>query len=236
MVCTSNNWERRKKKRIIWGKVCYQNEDWFPSGMFRVVHVWKLCVCFVQTFQFNHRQTKMTAAKEEDFLDQRSYSCLKCQSVPPPKYILSKISIFLLISSQYSIFTIPPSTPNAIWPVLALWNRKIINCNSAQTVDIVSFAAAWAGRSHVMLPVPTRLLQTDIHSFLGNKLINVWRSFSCECSRLWLVQQIQWQLNERLIGPSKQKRKTARKECMSVWSSRVGTGSVTWLRPERLRS
>ena len=26
-----------------------------------------------------------------------------------------------------------------------------------------------------------------------------------------------------------------RKECMSVWSSRVGTGSVTWLRPERLR-
>ena len=27
-----------------------------------------------------------------------------------------------------------------------------------------------------------------------------------------------------LIGPSKQKRKTPRKECMSVWSSRVGDG------------
>ena len=32
--------------------------------------------------------------------------------------------------------------------------------------------------------VPTRLLQTDIHSFLGNKPINVWLSFCCECSRL----------------------------------------------------
>ena len=88
-----------------------------------------------------------------------------------------------------------------------------------------------SGRSHVTLPVPTRLLQTGIHSFLGNKPINVWLLFSCECSRLWLVQRIQWQLNERLIGPNKQKRKTPRKECMSVWSSRVGTGSVTWLRP-----
>ena len=92
-----------------------------------------------------------------------------------------------------------------------------------------------SGRSHVTLPVPTRLLPTDIHSFLGNKPINVWLPFSCECSRLWLVQRIQWQLNERLIGPSKQKRKTPRKECLSVWSSRVGTGNVTWLRPERLR-
>ena len=99
----------------------------------------------------------------------------------------------------------------------------------------VSLLRSRSGRSHVTLPVPTRLLQTDIHSFLGNKPINVWLSFCCECSRLWLVQRIQWQLNERLIGPSKQKRKTPRKECMSVWSSRVGTGSVTWLRPERLR-
>ena len=87
-----------------------------------------------------------------------------------------------------------------------------------------------SGRSHVTLPVPTRLLQPDVHSFLGNKRINVWLSFSCECSCLWLVQRLQWQLNERLIGPCKQKRKTPRKECMSVWSSRVGTGSVTWLR------
>ena len=67
-----------------------------------------------------------------------------------------------------------------------------------------------SGRSHVTLPVPTRLLQTDIHSFLGNKPINVWLSISCECSRLWLVQRIQWQLTERLIGPSKKKRTTLR--------------------------
>ena len=100
---------------------------------------------------------------------------------------------------------------------------------------ISSLLRSRSGRSHVTLPVPTRLLQTDIHSFLGNKPINVWLSFCCECSRLWLVQRIQWQLNERLIGPRKQKRKTPRKECMSVSSSRVGTGSVTWLRPERLR-
>ena len=100
---------------------------------------------------------------------------------------------------------------------------------------IFSLLRSRSGRSHVTLPFTTRLLQTDIHSFLGNKPINVWLSFSCKCSRLWLVQRIQGQLNERLIGPSKQKRKTPRKECMSVWSSRVGTGSITWLRPERLR-
>ena len=81
-----------------------------------------------------------------------------------------------------------------------------------------------SGRSHVTLPVPTRLLQTDIHSFLGNKPINVWLSFSCDCSRLWLVQRIQWQLNERLIGPSKQKRKTPRKESMSVWTEAAAWG------------
>ena len=113
------------------------------------------------------------------------------------------------------------SSPEAALLLVSTKNRSLLRSRS--------------GRSHVTLPVPTRLLQTDIHSFLGNKPINVWLSFCCECSRLWLVQRIQWQLNERLIGPSKQKRKTRRKECMSVWSSRVGTGSVTWLRPERLR-
>ena len=102
-------------------------------------------------------------------------------------------------------------------------------------LEAPSLLRSRSGRSHVTLPVPSRLLQTDIHSFLGYKPINVWSSFSCECSRLWMVQRIQWQLNEKLVGPRKQKRKTPRKECMSVWSSRVGTGSVTWLRPERLR-
>ena len=112
------------------------------------------------------------------------------------------------------------------------WVHKNKRCRSYSRISLLR---SRSGRSHVTLSVPTRLLQTDIHSFLGNKPINEWLSFCCECSRLWLVQRIQWQLNERLIGPSKQKRKTPRKECMSVWSSRVETGSVTWLRPERLR-
>ena len=117
--------------------------------------------------------------------------------------------------------------------LLPLWVRTSLS--SMPTLPDYPSLLRSSGWSHVMLPVPTRLLQTNIHSFLRNKPINVWLSFSCECSHLWLVQHIQWQLNERLIGPSKQKRKTPRKECLSVWSSRVGTVSVTWLRPEQLR-
>ena len=55
----------------------------------------------------------------------------------------------------------------------------LTNCNVK-----TSLLRSRSGRSHVTLPVPTRLLQTDIHSFLGNKPINVWLSFCCECSRL----------------------------------------------------
>ena len=51
-------------------------------------------------------------------------------------------------------------------------------------IPTASLLRSRSGRSHVTLPVPTRLLQTDIHSFLGNKPINVWLSFCCECSRL----------------------------------------------------
>ena len=44
-----------------------------------------------------------------------------------------------------------------------------------------------SGRSHVTLPVPTRLLQTDIHSFLGVSrfclLGSMSLSFSCHCIR-----------------------------------------------------
>jgi len=43
-----------------------------------------------------------------------------------------------------------------------------------------SLLRSCSGWSHATLPVPTGLLQTDIHSFLGNKPINVWLSFSCE--------------------------------------------------------
>ena len=55
---------------------------------------------------------------------------------------------------------------------------------STESRKTLSLLRSRSGRSHVTLPVPTRLLQTDIHSFLGNKPINVWLSFSCECSRL----------------------------------------------------
>ena len=50
-----------------------------------------------------------------------------------------------------------------------------------------------SGQSHATLSVPTRLLQTDIHSFLGNEPINVWLSSSCECSHL-KFQPITWLL------------------------------------------
>ena len=90
-------------------------------------------------------------------------------------------------------------------------------------------------RSHVTLPVPTRLLQTDIHSFLGVLrfclLGPMSLSFSCHCVRYTNHRREHSQENEShtLIGLF------PRKECMSVWSSRLGTGSVTWLQPERLR-
>ena len=92
-----------------------------------------------------------------------------------------------------------------------------------------------SGRSHVTLPVPTRLLQTDIHSFLGILrfclLGPMSLSFGCHCIRCINHRREHSQENEShtLIGLF------PRKECMSVWSSRVGKGSVTWLRPERLR-
>ena len=56
-------------------------------------------------------------------------------------------------------------------------------------------------------------------------------SFSCHCIRCTNHRREHSQENEShtLIGLF------PRKECMSVWSSPVGTGSVTWLRPERLR-
>ena len=50
-----------------------------------------------------------------------------------------------------------------------------------------------SGQSHATLSIPTRLLQTDIHSFLGNEPINVWLSSSCECSHL-KFQPITWLL------------------------------------------
>ena len=92
-----------------------------------------------------------------------------------------------------------------------------------------------SGRSHVTLSVPTRRLQTDTHSFLGVLRFclpgPMSLSFSCHCIRCTNHRREHSQENEShtLIGLF------PRKECMSVWSSRVWTGNVTWLRPERLR-
>ena len=72
------------------------------------------------------------------------------------------------------------------------------------------------GRSHVTLPVPTRLLQTDIHSFLGVLrfclLGPMSLSFSCHCIRCTNHRREHSQENEShtLIGLF------PRKECMSV--------------------
>ena len=73
-----------------------------------------------------------------------------------------------------------------------------------------------SGRSHVTLLVPTRLLQTDIHSFLGVLrfclLGPMSRSFSCHCIRCTNHRREHSQENENhtLIGLF------SRKECMSV--------------------
>ena len=73
-----------------------------------------------------------------------------------------------------------------------------------------------SGRSHVTLPVPTRLLQTDIHSFLGVLrfclLGPMSLSFSCHCIRCTNHRREHSQQNEShtLIGLF------PRKECMSV--------------------
>ena len=99
----------------------------------------------------------------------------------------------------------------------------------------ISLLRSRSGRSHVTLPVPTRLLQTDIHSFLGVLrfclLGPMSLLFSCHCIRCTNHRREHSQENEShtLIGLF------PRKEYMSVWSSCVGTGSVTWLRPEPLR-
>ena len=73
-----------------------------------------------------------------------------------------------------------------------------------------------SGRSHVTLPVPTWLLQTDIHSFLGVLrfclLGPMSLSFSCHCIRCTNHRREHSQENESdtLIGLC------PRKECMSV--------------------
>ena len=73
-----------------------------------------------------------------------------------------------------------------------------------------------SGRSHVTLPVPTRLLQTDIHSFLGVLhfclLGPMSLSFSCHCIHCTNHRRKHSQENEShtLIGLF------PRKECMLV--------------------
>ena len=73
-----------------------------------------------------------------------------------------------------------------------------------------------SGRSHVTLPVPTRLLQTDIHSFLGVLrfclLGPMSLSFSCHCIHCTNHRREHSQQNEShtLIGLF------PRKECTSV--------------------
>ena len=115
-----------------------------------------------------------------------------------------------------------------------LWRRER-NHKFLRLPALSSLLRSRSGRSHVTLPVPTRLLQTDIHSFLGVVrfflLGPMSLSVSCHCIRCTNHRREHSQEIEShtLIGLF------PRKECMSVWSSRVGTGSVTWLRPERLR-
>ena len=85
-----------------------------------------------------------------------------------------------------------------------------------QIRPLISLLRSRSGRSHVTLPVPTRLLQTDIHSFLGVLrfclLGPMSLSFSCHCIRCTNHRREHSQQNEShtLIGLF------PRKECMSV--------------------
>ena len=80
----------------------------------------------------------------------------------------------------------------------------------------ISLLRSRSDRSHVTLPNPTRLLQTDIHSFLGVLrfclLGPMSLSFSCHCIRCTNHRREHSQQNEShtLIGL------LPRKECMSV--------------------
>ena len=96
-----------------------------------------------------------------------------------------------------------------------IWDdRKTVK---SQTVwDFPSLLRSRSGRSHVTLAVPTRLLQTDIRSFLGVLHFCLFGpmslSFSCRCIRCTNHRREHSQENERhtLIGLF------PRKECMSV--------------------
>ena len=153
------------------------------------------------------------------------------------RYLFNPITEIFIQSNHGNIYSISKYSFNPITEIFIQSNHKNIYSisHSYSIHSKTSLLRSRSGRSHVTLPVPTRLLQTDIHSFLGVLrfclLGPMSLSFSCHCIRCTNHRREHSQQNEShtLIGLF------PRKECMSVWSSRVGTGSVTWLRPERLR-
>ena len=117
-----------------------------------------------------------------------------------------------------------PMTTRSEACVLCITHREDhINVNTLAAVvrqtslrSRTSLLRSRSGRSHVTLLVPTRLLQTDIHSFLGVLrfclLGPMSLSFSCHCIRCTNHRREHSQQNEShtLIGLF------PRKECMSV--------------------
>ena len=157
-----------------------------------------------------HLSCKHDQIKMRDYMERRRVTPPRrvtspTWAPPPPLHVnrpLVEIS-YLSVSFTWNKFLLPwfPNTwgcPDNYYdePAIpfifyrnAVLHKKPITCSRSL---FTFFAREWneyesrsrSGRSHVTLPVPTRLLQTDIHSFLGNKPINVWLSFCCECSRL----------------------------------------------------
>ena len=98
---------------------------------------------------------------------------------------------------------------------LSSW-YKHAHVHEVYNVASISLLHSCSGRSHVTLPVPMRLLQTDIHSFLSVSrfclLGPMSLSFSCHCICCTSHRREHSQENEShtLIGLF------PRKECMSV--------------------
>lgn len=107
--------------------------------------------------------------------------------------------------------------------------------NLIKIVDrVVSFAGARAGVAWRSPSPPGCFRPTYIpfSVFCAFVCSDQWAScFSCHCIRCTNHRREHSQENESQILTGL----FPRKECLSVWGSRVGTGSVAWLRLERLR-
>ena len=99
--------------------------------------------------------------------------------------------------------------------------------------EVNSLLRSRSGRGHATLPVPTRLLQTDIRSFLGNKPINVWLSFSCQCSRPAVIDAAYTMTTKREAHWSKQTKAQNTEKGMYVGLKQLRGDGERYVTPAR---